>query len=120
MGINAKADGWISIGFDPSFMMSGADIKIANIVDGVVTIEDHFGSGPTKHEIDDVNEIVDYAGTEEENWTFIEFIMPLNSHDSDDKPIKVGEMNKLIIAFSTRTDTFWKKHTFRESLNLTF
>jgi hypothetical protein len=119
-GINAKANGWISIGFDNTFMMSGADIKIANIKDGVVTIEDHFGNGPTKHELDDKQEIIEFAGKEEGQWTFIEFIMPVNSGDEKDKPIKIGQENKVIIASSNRTDEFWKKHDFRESLKLVF
>ncbi|MFP4461279.1 MAG: DOMON domain-containing protein [Thermotogota bacterium] len=120
IAINAKTTGWVSVGFDPSFMMKDADIKIANIVDGEVTLQDHYGTSATGHKEDKENEIEAFAGKEENDWTFIEFIMPLDTGKSDDKAIVPGEKMKVIIAYSSSTDTLWKKHDFRASTELVF
>jgi len=114
--IRAKTTGWVAVGFDPSFMMKDADIKIANIVDGVVTIEDHYGNSATGHRQDDQKEIVEYAGSEQDGWTFVEWIMPLDSGNPGDKPVKIGQKNKVILAFSSSTDSLWRKHSFRETV----
>ena len=120
MAINAKTTGWVSVGFDPSFMMKDADIKIGNIVDGVVTLEDHYGTSATGHKQDKDNEIIEVAGKEADGWTMIEFIMPLNTSKSDDKAIVPGEKMKVIIAYSSSTDALWRKHNFRDSTELVF
>ena len=120
MAINAKTTGWVSVGFDPSFMMKDADIKIGNIVDGEVTLQDHYGTSATGHKQDKENEIIELAGKEADGWTMIEFIMPLNTGKSDDKAIVPGEKMKVIIAYSSSTDALWRKHTFRASIELVF
>ena len=120
VAINAKTTGWVSVGFDPSFMMKDADIKIGNIVDGVVTLEDHYGTSATGHKQDKENEIIEFAGKEENDWTFIEFIMPLDTAKADDKAIIPGEQMKVIIAYSSSTDALWRKHNFRGSTELVF
>ena len=120
MGLRAKTTGWLSVGFDPSFMMKGADIKIANIVDGEVTLEDHFGTSATGHKKDKENEIEHFAGKEENGWSFIEFIMPLDTGNEDDKAILPGKKMKVIFAYSSSTDAFWRKHSFRTSTELVF
>jgi len=120
MAINAKTTGWVSVGFNPSFMMKDADIKIANIVDGKVTLEDHYGTSATGHRQDKDNEIQGFAGSESDGWTFVEFIMPLNTSQADDKAIKLGEKTKVIIAYSSSTDVLWRKHNFTSSVELVF
>ncbi|HPF16847.1 MAG TPA: DOMON domain-containing protein [Thermotogota bacterium] len=120
MAIRAKTTGWVAVGFSPSFMMKDADIKIANIVDGKVTLEDHYGTSATGHRQDKENEIKTFAGTESDGWTFVEFIMPLNTSQADDKAIKLGEKTKVIIAYSSSTDVLWRKHNFTGSVELVF
>lgn len=120
MAINAKTTGWVSVGFDPSFMMKDADIKIANIVKSEITLQDHYGTSATGHKQDKENEIEQFAGKEENGWTFIEFIMPLDTDKPDDKAIVPGEKMKVIIAYSSSTDALWRKHSFRNSVELVF
>jgi len=120
LAINAKTTGWVSVGFDPSFMMKDADIKIANIVDGEVTLQDHYGTSATGHKQDKEIEIEAISGKEENGWTFIEFFMPLDTGKLDDKAIIPGEKMKVIIAYSTSTDALWRKHNFRASTELVF
>ena len=120
MAINAKTTGWVSVGFDPSFMMKDADIKIGNIVEGEVRLEDHYGTSATGHKQDKENEIIEVMGKEADGWTMIEFIMPLNTGQSDDKAIVPGKEMKVIIAYSSSTDALWRKHNFRASAELVF
>ncbi len=121
MYINIQA-GWIAVGFNPGRMMQNADILIGYIQNGEVFIEDHFGSGYTKHKPDidlgGTDDITVLGGTEEDDKTTLEFSIPLHSRDSNDQRLEKGEEYKVIFAYGKK-DNFKSYHKLRTSLMIT-
>ncbi|MCK5154147.1 MAG: DOMON domain-containing protein, partial [Spirochaetales bacterium] len=104
--LSAPTNGWIAVGFNPSRMMKDADILIGYVKNGEVFMEDHFGSGNTKHRADTdlggTEDITIISGSEEEDKTTIEFSIPLHSWDSNDRRLEKGEEYKVIFAYGKK------------------
>jgi len=105
--IKAKTRGWAGVGFAPSRgAMLDADI-ITGYVDneGNPHIFDHFASGMYEHREDkDSSSIIDFAGTEKDGVTIIEFVRPLSSDDKEDYSFKVPDKVQMFCAVGTSDD----------------
>lgn len=100
--MSAQTTGWVSVGFNPVFMMNEANIIIGYVDDGVGFIRDDWGTGPTSHDSD-----VSLGGTDDvtlveahqiDGVTTIHFIIPLDSGDQFDQPLSIGETYPVCIA----------------------
>ena len=115
VGLMAPGTGWLSIGFGPVRMMQGADIIIAAINDGELVIEDHYGSAPTSHRLDDVDHIIQAAGSERDGQTLLEFAIPLDSEDEQDVALAAGELVTIILGYHASNDSLTARHSKRST-----
>lgn len=119
--VKSSGKGWVAAGFDPTTMMRNANIIIGDVKeDGSLVIEDHFGVSNTGHRADDENNILQAAGTENEEGTVLEFVIPLNSGDDMDRILEVGQEYKVILAYHMNNDSLKIRHSNRGSVNITF
>lgn len=118
VGLVSPGTGWVAIGFAPEGKMKGANIVIAAVTAGRLTIQDHFGIAPTAHREDAVSEIIQAAGSEGDGRTVIEFVIPLESDDPEDKSLKPGEPVKVILAYHALSDAFTAHHTARTTTTI--
>lgn len=120
--LSAPTTGWIAVGFDPSRMMKDADILIGYVENYEVFMRDDFGSGYTKHKVDTdfggTDDITITGGSEIDGKTTLEFSIPLNSRDSNDRILEQGEEYKLIFAYGKKDD-FVSYHKTRTSIKVT-
>lgn len=123
MTLEAPAEGWIAIGFHPSRMMKDANMIIGYIENGEVMIQDHFGTGTTRHRSDldlgGTDDITGVDGSEQGGSTSLSFSIPLDSGDTYDQPIVPGEETDVILAYGDR-DSFGDHHSERTSISITF
>ena len=118
IGLVSPGTGWLSIGFEPERMMLGANIIIAGISDGELTIEDHIGTSPTAHALDDVDNIIQAAGSEGEGRSVLEFVIPLDSGDEDDKALTPGSEVTIILAYHRSNDSLRSRHSERSTASI--
>ncbi len=120
--LTAPTTGWVAVGFNPSRMMKDANILIGYVKNGEVFMEDHFGSGNTKHkadiDLDGTEDITVLGGSEEDDKTTLHFSIPLHSWDSTDRKLEEGEEYKVIFAYGKKDD-FKSYHKLRTSLMIT-
>lgn len=115
VGLMSPGNGWLSIGFGPERQMQGANIIIASIQDGVLSIEDHYGSSPIAHKKDSVDDILRAAGSELEGSSVVEFAIPLDSGDDQDKALVAGEEVVIILAYHASSDGLTARHSKRST-----
>ncbi len=118
VALTAPGTGWLSIGFEPERMMQGANIVIGAITDETLSIEDHYGNAPTSHRKDDVDHIVQAAGREIDGESILEFAIPLDSKDSQDKTLLPGREIVVILAYHSSSDRLTSRHTARSTVSL--
>lgn len=109
--LSAQATGWVAVGFDPQNKMQGANYIFGYVKDGQTFVEDMFGtrpiganSHPPDTDLGGRNDIVESGGSEAGGVTVIEFKIPLDSGDTNDKPLRAGSSYKVILAWSNRDD----------------
>ena len=116
--MSAATEGWIAVGFDPEQRMQGANYVFGYVQDDQVFIEDMYGirpagagSHPPDVELGGSNDIVAYAGSQQDGVTVIEFQIPLDSGDAYDKPLTPG--SHTLIAAVGSSDDFVSIHASR-------
>nr|WP_297497368.1 DOMON domain-containing protein [Thermococcus sp.] len=114
MALKGKTTGWVAIGFEPSTAMKDADMIIGWVKDGKATVVDAYSTGLYGPHLPDQklggsNDILEYAGKEENGYTLIEFKRKLNTGDKYDKAFKPGQEIKFIFAMAD-ADDFTAKH----------
>jgi len=94
--------------------MPNANVIIGFVDDttGEVNVFDQFAEGRT-HGDDSQNDLVDFAGSQSADKTFIEFVFPLNSGDSFDHNYEMGGTYGIIVSLHSSTDNIGTKHTDR-------
>jgi len=117
--IESKTLGFVAIGFDPSSYMKDADMIIAYVKDGIVSIIDaystgNFGPHPEDTTLGGKNNILSFKGSESQGVTSIEFSRNLDTKDKYDKVITLDKEIKIIWAISS-SDNFDTKHSKRGS-----
>lgn len=115
VGLSARATGWLSIGFDPTARMQGADFVLASVVNGALTLEDHYGIGQTTHRRDEASHVIQAAGTESDGSTVVEFAMLLASGDPADASLVPGQTVTILLALHATQDAFTSRHTARST-----
>jgi len=113
VGLVSPGTGWLAIGFGPERQMQGANIVIAAIEDGNLVIEDHYGNAPTSHRRDDVDHVIQAAGSEADGRSTVEFAIPLASGDEQDVQLEPGSEVVIILAYHGTNDRLTTKHTAR-------
>ena len=120
--VSTETEGWVAVGFNPSDKMKDANIIIGYVENGMVTIEDHFGTGIISHRSDislgGADDITSKAGSEVNGVTELSFTIPLDSGDQDDRVLREGESYKVIFA-SNKKDRITAKHNRRSSMVVT-
>ena len=118
----AKTNGWVGVGFNPTKIMKDANFILGYIKGGKPTITDHFGTDERKHEsdkkLDGESNISNIFGKEENGKTEIGFTFPLNSGDSKDQKIRVGQDTIILLAYGAGRDSFKTRHKFRTSITV--
>ncbi len=119
IGLVSPGTGFVCIGLDPDRQMEGANIIIASVHEGELTIRDDYGNEPLAH-IDDTlrggqDNILTAAGNQWPDQTVVEFIIPLDSGDTMDKPLLAGHEYTVLVAYHSLLDDFSNRHTRRGS-----
>jgi hypothetical protein len=120
--LTAETEGWVGVGFNPSQKMKDANFILGYVKDGKVTIVDDYGNTSTGHK-DDVDlsgtsDVTVVGGTEEEDVTTIEFIIPLTSGDKTDVNIDVNGDTTVLLAYGADRDSFRTKHKYRTQMTI--
>jgi hypothetical protein len=119
VGLVSPGTGFVSIGFDPDRQMEGANFIIASVHEGELTIRDDYGTEPLAHMEDTVrggqDNILTAAGNEWPDQTVVEFVIPLDSGDTMDKPLIAGHEYTVLVAYHSMVDSFSNRHTRRGS-----
>ncbi len=123
IGLVSPGTGWVSIGLDPASMMDKADIILGAVVQGAIVARDDVGTGPFSHGPDTSHggqdSLLAAAGRETDGKTVFEFAIPLNSGDSADRPLSIGQTVKVITAYQATGDGFSERHSRRASGEIT-
>lgn len=117
--LRSPGTGWVSAGFDPVNRMQGANYLLAAVSPGGLVIEDQFGTGPTSHRRDSRDDVLRAAGTTAGGQTVVEFIIPLDSGDPEDKPLLPGRTYTVLLAYHRSSTSFTVIHTARGSVQMT-
>jgi hypothetical protein len=123
IGLVSPGTGWVAIGLDPQLMMDKANMILGAVVDGAVVARDDVGTGLFSHGPDTSaggqDNLLAAAGREVDGKTILEFAIPLNSGDSADRPLVVGQTYKIIVAYQATSDDFSERHSRRASGEIT-
>ena len=118
----APTKGWVGIGFNPETPenMKGANFIIGYVKGGEAQAFDHFGIAKNKHKDDEKLEgntdFSNLSGSEQDGQTELEFTVPLNSGDPNDRPLNLEE-DIVLLAYG-RSDSVVLKHRFRALLKV--
>lgn len=114
--LSAPTPGWVAVGFAPTAGMQDANIIIGYVDNDTGYIRDDFGTGLHSHTADTslggTDDVTDKAGTETAGNTEITFTIPLNSGDSRDRILEIGQSYPMILAWGN-DDAFDTPHTVR-------
>ncbi|MDH5683038.1 MAG: DOMON domain-containing protein [candidate division WOR-3 bacterium] len=119
----APTTGWVAVGFDPTQGMKDANIIIGYVHNDTAYVRDEYGSGPTTHasdvSADGTDDVTEIAGNETQDNTEINFKIPLDSGDSRDRPLIVGNSYNIILAYGQNgADNFDSYHKTRVVVNI--
>ena len=116
IAIKVKTNGWVSVAVQPGSAMKDADMILAFVTDGEVSISDQFSTGtygPHRPDttLGGTDDIIEFGGKEENGYTIIEFKRALTTGDEYDHPLSPGG-NKIIWSYGS-SDDIGQKHTSR-------
>ncbi|WP_048147829.1 DOMON domain-containing protein [Palaeococcus ferrophilus] len=114
MALKGQTSGWVAIGFEPTDKMKDADMVFGWVQDGNTVVIDAYSTGtygphPPDEKLGGSNDILEYAGKEENGYTVIEFKRKLNTGDQYDKAFTPGQKVGFIFAMAD-ADDFTTKH----------
>ena len=109
MALNATANGWLSIGFEPLEWMKNADMILGSVQGSKATVLDEYCTGNYGPHIEDTllggtNDILESGGSKVAGRTTIEFKRKLNTGDRFDKAFTPGQAISVIWASSQGSD----------------
>lgn len=116
--VRSPGTGWLAAGFDPLSRMQGANFIIAALTADGLVIEDHFGIGPTSHRRDARSDVLRAAGTTAAGHTIVEFVIPLDSGDAEDKPLIPGRTYTVLLSYHRTSTSFAVIHSARGSVQM--
>jgi hypothetical protein len=108
-GMHAPSEGWVAIGLNAEIpLMRGADIIIGYIKENQLFLQDGYANTRTGHQMDTQlggqDDILEAAGSQNEEGTTIEFSRLLETSDPYDQPIGSGEKKWLLLAYGQHDD----------------
>ena len=114
MALKGQTTGWVAIGFEPTSKMKDADMVFGWVQEGNAVVIDAYSTGtygphPPDEKLGGSNDIIEYAGKEENGYTVIEFKRKLNTGDQYDKAFSPGQRISFIFAMAD-ADDFTTKH----------
>ncbi|MDM7912665.1 MAG: DUF2202 domain-containing protein [Methanotrichaceae archaeon] len=109
MALKSTADGWLSVGFEPSEWMKDADTIMGFVEDGKATLLDEYSTGNYGPHVEDTtlggtNDILASGGRRDGGYTVIEFKRKLNTGDRFDKAFSLGQRVSMIWATADTND----------------
>lgn len=116
--LRSPGTGWVSAGFDPVNRMQGANYVIAAVTPAGLAIEDHFGTGTTSHRRDRREDVLRAGGAIVGGGTIVEFVIPLDSLDPEDKPLVPGGTYTVLLAYQRSSTSLTTLHTARGSVRI--
>jgi len=123
VGMVGPGTGWVAVGFDPVFVMNGANFIMGYVSGNETVVSDEFGTTVSSHAADTTIggtfDVTEYAGIEAGGETTIEFRMPLDSGDARDKPLSPGGTYRVLVSYNSSMDDFQAKHTMMGSITVT-
>jgi hypothetical protein len=123
IGLVSPGTGWVAIGMDPQLMMDKANMILGAVVNGAVIARDDVGTGLFSHgpdtSVGGQDNLLAVAGREVDGKTILEFAIPLNSGDTADRPLAIGQTVKIIVAYQTTSDDFAERHSRRAAGEIT-
>lgn len=106
--LSAVCSGWLAVGYDNSSRMKDANFIIGYVNNGTAFIRDDFGVSSVSHEADSSlggsSNVTLISGSENADRTNLEFSIPLNSGDSYDRALSMGNTYSVIFACSDVDD----------------
>ncbi len=100
--VSGQTTGWVAVGFNPTFAMRNANVIIGYVTTESVMIRDDWGTSNTSHASDislgGSSDVELIEGTEIEGITTLHFTIPLNSGDSYDQVLQIGQSYPIILA----------------------
>jgi hypothetical protein len=124
LAMEGDTTGWIAVGINPELGMKGANYIFGYVADGEAQLWDAWGqertgaTHPPDSEIGGSDDIVAFAGVEEDGVTRFEVQIPLDSGDEYDHALVPGESYPLIVAIGGE-DEFNAYHSKYASGELT-
>ena len=122
-GVQARAEGWVSLGIDPTQAMAEADMIFGWVEDGgkAGALDCYstglFGPHPPDEELGGGHHILSFAGSEQGGITTFEFSRALETGDAYDKALSQEEEHKIIWA-SGDSDNYLDPHNRRGSATI--
>jgi len=121
-GMLAMTDGMLALGIDPESGMKGADMYIGWVDDEGTSLFDCHSTGttgphPSDIELGGTEDIIEYAGTEEDGITTIEFKRSIDPQDPYDKMFSNTDGTYVIWAISGQ-DSLTASHSDRGGGNV--
>ena len=121
--LEAPTTGWIAVGFDPTRIMSDANMIIGYRNGDEQVLEDHYGNSIVTHVRDTqgggTDDIIEYEVNEANGSTSFEALIPLDSGDSRDRPLVPGNEHRVIFAHGRNgADNTSALHSRHGALNL--
>lgn len=120
----ANTTGWVAVGFAPVQAMQGANFIIGYHQNGNTFIRDDWGNSTTSHVSDTslggTNNIISSSSSETGGVTQLNFVIPLNSGDSFDRVLAVGQTYPVILGRGPNgSDNFTTYHAAVGSAQIT-
>ncbi len=119
VGLESPGTGYVAIGFDPEDRMEGANYIIGYVQEGKVFVRDDVGTSPTEHAADTEHggqdNVLSAGGSEWGDHTVLEFVIPLDSGDEQDKALRPGSTVDILVAYHDMQDSFSVRHGRRGS-----
>lgn len=114
MALKGETTGWLAIGLEPTTQMRDADMIFGWVEGGEANVQDLFSTGATGPHPPDTtlggtDDIIEFAGTEINGVTIIEFKRKLNTGDQYDQALTQGQTISYIWATAT-IDNFDTQH----------
>ncbi len=116
LAMEGDTSGWVSVGLNPELGMKGADYILGYVENGEAQIWDAWGTErtganhPPDQELGGSDDIVAFAGVEENGVTRFEIQIPLDSGDDYDNTLVPGESYPIIVAIGDQ-DQFNAYHS---------
>ena len=109
LAMEGDTEGWVAVGINPEFRMQGADYIFGYVENGEALIWDAYGTAPTvthppDEELGGTNDIVEFAGVEEDGVTRFEVKKLMDSGDPYDQLLEPGMSYPIIVAIGAEDD----------------